>query len=204
MSACPKSNIVRDRAQAHGHAKRGSVTPTYRTWVAMRARCLNPNVINYANYGGRGIKVCERWDDFENFLADMGLKPSPKHSIDRIDNDGNYESGNCHWATKLEQARNSRAQKLSESDILRIESLHLDGVSYPEIAKAVCVGRARVGQVLRERFGKQQPLRKLTEENVRTIRACPLVPIVDFARKFGVSRATILRVRSFSLWKHVK
>jgi hypothetical protein len=75
----------------------------------MRTRCHNPKNAAYRYYGGRGIKVCERWNAFTNFLADMGAKPSAAHSLDRIENDGDYEPGNCKWATRSEQQRNKRA-----------------------------------------------------------------------------------------------
>lgn len=82
--------------------------PTYRSWAGMLARCENPNNPRYADWGGRGITVCPRWHSFTLFLADMGIRPSPRHSIDRINNEGNYESGNCRWATQKTQNRNRR------------------------------------------------------------------------------------------------
>jgi len=72
----------------------------------MRQRCLNPKVPNYHRYGGRGIKICEQWNNFETFLEDMGMRPSPRHSIDRRNNDGNYEPANCYWATREQQGNN--------------------------------------------------------------------------------------------------
>ena len=74
----------------------------------MRQRCSNPKAGKWSYYGGRGITVCDRWSSFKNFLADMGRRPGAGYSIDRIDNDGNYEPGNCRWATQGEQRRNSR------------------------------------------------------------------------------------------------
>jgi hypothetical protein len=89
--------------QDHGMHK----TPTYRSWADMLNRCENPRHKSYKDYGGRGIKVCNRWTWFLNFLNDMGIKPEGK-SLDRIDNDGNYEPSNCRWATPKEQSHNRR------------------------------------------------------------------------------------------------
>lgn len=77
----------------------------------MRSRCLNPKAPQYKYYGARGITICERWNDIENFIADMGEKPTREHSIDRIDVDGHYEPSNCRWATASEQQRNKRPRK---------------------------------------------------------------------------------------------
>lgn len=73
-----------------------------------RSRCRNKNHLWYPEYGGRGIQVCERWNVFKNFLDDMGPKPTPKHTLDRINNDGHYEPSNCRWATQKEQNKNKR------------------------------------------------------------------------------------------------
>lgn len=88
------------------------ISGEYNSWAAMKSRCLNPHSRNFSNYGGRGISICERWLEFENFFDDMGRKPSPRHTIDRKNNDGNYEPDNCKWATNSEQQSNKRNNRL--------------------------------------------------------------------------------------------
>ena len=95
----------------HGHSPRnGKLSSTYVSWFGMKARCQNPNKSQFKYWGARGVKVCDRWQDFANFLADMGERPEGT-TLDRIDNNGNYEPGNCRWVTLKEQRRNRRDQK---------------------------------------------------------------------------------------------
>jgi len=108
---------MRKRWESHGDAgSRDRSIPAaseYRSWIKMIRRCTDPKQAGFKNYGGRGITVCKEWLSYTKFLADMGRKPSPKYTIDRINNDGNYEPGNCRWADPVEQRRKTRRSKVT-------------------------------------------------------------------------------------------
>ncbi len=118
MSETKIPNPKSVRHPRHGHTHRGGRgrTPEYISWVGMIQRCHNPNHNRYPVYGARGIVVCDRWkSSFISFLSDMGPKPTPKHTIDRFPNQtGNYEPGNCRWATIKEQQRNRKSNTILE------------------------------------------------------------------------------------------
>lgn len=99
--------LRKEMKTSHGMTKE----PEYAVWNAMLQRCEKENYALYKNYGGRGIKVCERWHKFANFIADMGRRPSDDHTLERVDNDGDYEPGNCRWDTRAAQSLNQRVRR---------------------------------------------------------------------------------------------
>jgi hypothetical protein len=126
----------------HGMSK----WPEYGIWNTMRYRCDNPKSDMYYRYGGRGIKVCERWEKFENFIEDMGRRPTKKHQIDRIDNDGNYEPDNCRWIINCENYRNRSDTKLTHDIVDHIRSL--EKPNQTELAKKYGVSQSTIWSVL--------------------------------------------------------
>lgn len=139
----------------HGHARWNGKSPEYRCWRHINIRCHNPNSKSYPRYGGRGITVCAQWrSDFSAFFAEMGPKPSPEHSIERVKNDKGYEPGNCIWATKTEQSRNRRSSKLTVDDVAEIRRCLALGQTNRSLAvrfgvSAGMIGHIKVGRLWR-------------------------------------------------------
>lgn len=127
-------NRLKTLGTIHGLASNGTITKEYRCWRNIITRCCDPKHNSFKNYGGRGIRVCDRWKhSVTDFISDVGLAPSPRHSIERIETDGNYEPGNCRWATKSEQNRNKRGNRIIEwqgKKLCLIELAELSGLKF--------------------------------------------------------------------------
>lgn len=153
---CYNADRARDRAiernTTHGQTARSRRTPTYRSWSAMMTRCTNPNIHDWHRYGGRGIRVFEPWRSFEQFLKDVGGRPSLGHSIDRFPNvDGNYEPGNVRWATIKEQSLNKRrrgSSALERHEPAQIRWLASEGISQTTIAKFFGIAQTMVSRIV--------------------------------------------------------
>lgn len=146
----------------------------YHSWQGARQRCLNLNDFAYPNYGGRGITVCERWLDFNNFLADMGRKPTLKHTLERIDVNGNYEPSNCRWATRNEQMRNVRKSVYVEVEGVRVNLLNI--ADKLGVDRVLVRGRIQRGWSLEAALStpprrQYQPFRKNKEEHQAWMKA---------------------------------
>ena len=154
---CLRKEIMSVSKRTHGLTK----TSEYKTFIDMKNRCTNTNAAGYKNYGGRGI--CVEWLCFEDFVADMGNRPSAKHYIDRIDNDGNYSSSNCRWSTRTENNRNRRNTIV----------LTFDGVTLPVVQMAERVGISYCA--LRSRIARGWPTDKACAQRQRPSCVKPLI-----------------------------
>ncbi len=140
-----------------------NLPPAYNVWASMKDRCSNPNNAQFKNYGARGISVCERWrESYQAFFEDMGPRPSPKHSVDRINNDGNYEPNNCRWADSKTQTRNMRRNRLIEIGgvMYRVTTL----VEKSGLSRNCIIRRAESGLSLSEVL---DPSRRVYHEGLR-------------------------------------
>jgi hypothetical protein len=134
----------------------GWQTPTYRSWMQMKARCYNPNSDQYPRYGARGIRVCKRWkDSFINFRADMGLRPSKSHTLERLDNNRSYTPKNCAWATAAQQAQNRSHTKLTMIKARKIRARYAAGESQYSLASHFGVDQTSISYLVRNRTWKE-------------------------------------------------
>ena len=162
----------------------------FRSWVQMKQRCLNPRATGYRNYGGRGIRVCERWMTFENFLSDMGNRPDGT-SLDRIDNDGHYEPNNCRWATAREQGLNRRMSVFLVVDGRKIGASELGEM----LGIAPSAARNRVRKFGEAALTMKKAKRLAPQERARLARLhASGASIQSLVEEFGVSKSTVWNI----------
>ncbi len=179
----PKNNNITHGLYGH---------PLYTTWVMMRQRCQNPKSISYPNYGARGIKVCVRWEQFENFILDMGMPPSQLHTLDRINNDGDYEPMNCKWATLKEQQRNTRFN--------RVLVYNNESKSASEWAEKLSIKVGTILNRLKLGWSVEKTLTHELRELERVIEYNGLkLTVKEWSEKIGIKKAT-LNSRIYKGW----
>ena len=149
--------MIPDRNREEDSAMAAEITPEYQAWRAMKRRCFSPGCHQYPRYGGRGISICDRWlESFTRFLDDMGRRPSDEHSLDRVDNNGNYTPENCRWATHSSQNRNKSNAKVWIVNGLEFQTCHEAsermGVNAATIYRWCC-GYSRSGRIVPPKQG---------------------------------------------------
>lgn len=184
----------------------GKTTPEYRAWQSMRQRCYNPKLSNYPHYGGRGIKVCDAWlNSFDNFLHDVGKRPGSEFSLNRVNNDGDYEPGNVEWTNSTSQNRNRSVNRFLAGEVLASTAERL-GTSTSTIRQRVDV----LGWSEKEATSAKP---RKWEHSKLTFGDLTL-SISEWSRKTGLSRSTIINrieygwdvqeVLRTTKWKHAK
>ena len=144
---CLKRERLAERSTRHGAKPRAGASPTYNSWMNMLRRCTNPDHPRYADWGGRGIDVCDRWREFAAFVADMGEKPHGL-TLERRDNDGDYTPDNCFWATPAVQAMNKRSTKLTPAMIRKVKALSATGLTMTAVGEQLHLDRHTVSKAL--------------------------------------------------------
>lgn len=187
--SCPSCAAERTRQASVKHGK--SNTREFGIWIGMHTRCYNAKAKSFTDYGGRGIDICERWkNSFDNFLSDMGAAPSKEHSIDRRDNDGNYEPGNCYWATRAEQANNKRNSiRISIDGVTRTISqwAAISGLAYETIYQRHCKSNSV----------DQHQLLKAKRAGAITFKGCTDT-YHGWSKKTGIKPSTIaMRIKAY-------
>lgn len=127
----------------------------YQAWADMKTRCLNKNNIRFKDYGGRGIRVCDRWMTFDNFIADMGPRPGKGYSLDRIDTNGNYCPENCRWATWRQQFESRRTTKLSQEKVEEIKRLVASGITHERVGAMFGVRGPTVAGIIAGKYWRK-------------------------------------------------
>ena len=190
--------IIGERSKTHGMSR----TRTYKIWFGMKKRCKDESSNRFASYGGRGIRVCERWEVFENFLADMGECPAGM-SIDRIDTNGNYEPSNCRWASAKEQARNRRYNKLLTANgetkpvAEWAEQLGIDQrVIHLRLKRGWTEQQAIDGTGQNLATGARNAATRLPDERVAALRAEQGKSTRQLAREYGISQSQVRNILS--------
>lgn len=176
--------LRRDLLTKHGDID----SQEYRSWTSMKARCGNPRTAGFHNYGGRGIRVCERWKDYANFLADMGRRPTPRHTLDRIDNNGDYEPGNVRWVTRRQQALNRRDNRVltwrGKTQTL-MEWSEKTGIPYGTLWFRLGTMGLTIGEAIQFRKGSRSPRRGVVTVNGET------KSVSEWAKGLGITLASL-------------